>query len=86
LAIRELHLSHICSVRSWQNQPESGVGGAFAALFGLVGVDPDKAQSLADTIADFREPKRPNIEPPASPGVPRMRPSRQFKSYRRFWA
>ena len=29
---------------------------AFAALFASVGVDPGKAQSLADAIADFRDP------------------------------
>jgi general secretion pathway protein K len=29
--------------------------GLLAALFGSVGVDPDKAQSLADAIADFRD-------------------------------
>lgn len=61
-----------------------------AALFGSVGVDPGKAQSLADAVADFRDAddfpaglKRATIELPVSPGVPKRRPFKRSRSYGR---
>jgi general secretion pathway protein K len=72
-----------------------GSEAALVALFESAGVDRGKAQSLANAVADFRDPD--NLVPPrgarsqtigllVSLGVRTMRPSAASRSCSRFWA
>jgi general secretion pathway protein K len=58
------------------------------SLFALVGVDPGKARSIADAVADFRDEDNLKrlIELPALPGAPKTHRSKRSRNYSRCWA